>query len=271
MEYANVTRDQTHATDAHEPAGRAAETRGSREAELWWTYRRTGRTDVRNQVVELHMAWAERRTRAFARARGLDWRELWGAAATGLVEAVERFDPSCGVPFRGYAAMRITGALLDAGREALRPLGARARPHDGTDPRSGDRTRTGAGEPPPPSDRPDESPEEESSPNPPAAAERMPSRDPDPLSAAISNEIASDLFEAMPSDRVREIARRRILLGETIDEIGLAVGLGKSRVQEVIRKEVLPRARAVLARHGIGAWRRRKLRHEPPRAARTCE
>lgn len=189
------------------------------EAELWWNYRRTGRTEYRNDLIEMHMAWAERKVQRFARERGLDWQELWGAAAIGLIEAVERFDPSCGVPFRGYAAKRISGALLDAARAALRgPNGHRETTSDDSDCDSD-------GRPCP--------------------------RTPEPISEAMANELASDILEAMAPGRLREIARRRIFLGQTTDEIALAVGLGKSRVNELIRKEVMPRARKALARHGL--------------------
>ena len=52
----------------------------------------------------------------------------------GLLEATRRFDPSRGVPFRGYASFRVRGAILDGVRassrlprrthERLRALGA---------------------------------------------------------------------------------------------------------------------------------------------------
>src|SRR5207247_1538001 len=35
------------------------------------------------------------------------------AALIGLIDAVDRFDPERGVPFEGYASLRIRGAVLD--------------------------------------------------------------------------------------------------------------------------------------------------------------
>jgi RNA polymerase sigma factor for flagellar operon FliA len=60
----------------------------------------------------------------------VDRGELWGAGALGLVEAAGRFDPSTGVPFRRYAAIRIRGAILDQTRRsdwATRSVRSRAR------------------------------------------------------------------------------------------------------------------------------------------------
>jgi RNA polymerase sigma factor for flagellar operon FliA len=48
----------------------------------------------------------------------VDRNELRRAGALGLVEAARRWDPSRGVPFEGYAVLRIRGAVLDAARAA---------------------------------------------------------------------------------------------------------------------------------------------------------
>lgn len=42
--------------------------------------------------------------------------ELWNAGALGLVEAAARYDPHAGVPFAGFAGIRIRGAILDLTR-----------------------------------------------------------------------------------------------------------------------------------------------------------
>jgi RNA polymerase sigma factor FliA len=39
--------------------------------------------------------------------------DLESAALVGLIDAVDRFDPERGIPFEGYAALRIRGAVLD--------------------------------------------------------------------------------------------------------------------------------------------------------------
>lgn len=47
----------------------------------------------------------------------VDRQDLVSAGTVGLIEAVERYDESRGVPFAGYASSRIRGAVLDALRE----------------------------------------------------------------------------------------------------------------------------------------------------------
>jgi len=64
----------------------------------------------------------------------LDLDDLRSFGREGLLEATRRFDPSRGVPFRGYASFRVRGAILDGVRassrlprrthERLRALGA---------------------------------------------------------------------------------------------------------------------------------------------------
>src|SRR5881296_2270500 len=39
--------------------------------------------------------------------------DLESAALIGLIDAVDRFEPERGVPFEGYASLRIRGAVLD--------------------------------------------------------------------------------------------------------------------------------------------------------------
>jgi RNA polymerase sigma factor FliA len=48
--------------------------------------------------------------------RHVDRDELRGAGAAGLLDAAHRYDPTTGVPFSRYAAIRIRGAVLDATR-----------------------------------------------------------------------------------------------------------------------------------------------------------
>ena len=78
-------------------------------------------------VVE-NQGWAESIARSVARSWNLDWRldGLDGAAMEALLFCARRFDPSRGVPFRGYARKRIHEASTDAARKSrgwLRGLG----------------------------------------------------------------------------------------------------------------------------------------------------
>lgn len=62
--------------------------------------------------------------------RHADREELAQAATLGMVEAAHRFDPSRGVPFERWAAVRVRGAIVDAARAldfAPRSLRAAAR------------------------------------------------------------------------------------------------------------------------------------------------
>ena len=50
----------------------------------------------------------------------IDLDELKSYGRQGLLEASRRFDPSRGVPFRGYASFRVRGAILDGVRQNSR-------------------------------------------------------------------------------------------------------------------------------------------------------
>lgn len=87
--------------------------------------------DQANALVVEHQGWAESIARAVARAWNMDWRldGLDGAAMEALIFCSRRFDPSRGIPFRGYARKRIHEAATDAARKTkgwLRGSGGRA-------------------------------------------------------------------------------------------------------------------------------------------------
>ena len=64
--------------------------------------------------------------------QGLDYEDLWSFGVFGLLDAIDRFDPSKGFSFRTFAVPRIRGAVLDelrkcdwvsrTGREKLQRL-----------------------------------------------------------------------------------------------------------------------------------------------------
>ncbi len=72
-----------------------------------------------NLVLE-HKGWAESIARSVARAWNMDWQAdgLDGAALEALIFCSRRFDPTRGVPFRGYARKRIHEASTDAARKS---------------------------------------------------------------------------------------------------------------------------------------------------------
>jgi DNA-directed RNA polymerase specialized sigma subunit len=73
-----------------------------------------------NELVVEHHGWAESIARAVARGWNMDWRldGLDGAAMEALIFCSRRFDPSRGIPFKGYARKRIHEAATDAARKS---------------------------------------------------------------------------------------------------------------------------------------------------------
>jgi RNA polymerase sigma factor for flagellar operon FliA len=83
--------------------------------DLWTRYRKTGDVRLRNEIAERYVGtvfyWAKR-----MKARvphNVSEEELASAGFGGLLEAVERFDPSRGFAFTTYCPGRIRGAMLD--------------------------------------------------------------------------------------------------------------------------------------------------------------
>lgn len=71
------------------------------------------------QIIE-HIALVRSVARRLARRLppSVDLDDLVSTGTIGLINAVDRFDPSRGVPFEAYAEIRIRGAMIDAVREA---------------------------------------------------------------------------------------------------------------------------------------------------------
>ena len=75
---------------------------------------------VSDELVEATLTLVDRVVAQVAGSfpQHVDRAELRRAGALGLVEAAHRWDAERGVPFEGYAAWRIRGAVLDAARAA---------------------------------------------------------------------------------------------------------------------------------------------------------
>jgi RNA polymerase sigma factor FliA len=85
------------------------------EAALW-TALREGSAAAREQLFERNLSYARALARKEYRGRrgaDIDPDDLFQLACTGLLEAMDRFDPSLGIPFRGFASRRIRGAMID--------------------------------------------------------------------------------------------------------------------------------------------------------------
>lgn len=83
---------------------------------LWTAYYRTRSEDMRSELIRRYTPLARK---AADRMQFTPWgcvtrEDLQGHAFVGLIDAVDRFDPSQGVPFEGYALPRIRGSVIDA-------------------------------------------------------------------------------------------------------------------------------------------------------------
>ncbi len=81
----------------------------------WSQYRTTGDVEVRNRLVERHLALVHHFAgRMEPRTGGAFERgDLVSAGVLGLMKAVSSFDPERGYRFSTFAAQRIRGAILD--------------------------------------------------------------------------------------------------------------------------------------------------------------
>ena len=89
---------------------------GEGEAALWHAFRVGGSADAREKLFALHRAFARQvAAKHFLdrKSGDLELNDLCQFAYTGLLEAIDRFDPARGAPFRAYARRRISGSVLD--------------------------------------------------------------------------------------------------------------------------------------------------------------
>ncbi len=85
------------------------------EQELWQRYRQQDDLAARDRLVERHLPLVRSEVRRQQRGAvdQVQGDELQSAGALGLLQAVERYDPSLGWQFSTYAMRRIRGAMLD--------------------------------------------------------------------------------------------------------------------------------------------------------------
>lgn len=97
------------ALDREKPADEA-------EAALWSAFKTDNSLAAREQLFARHANFARNIARRLHResSRGdLELADLYHYAFTGLLEALDRFDPAQGVPFRAFAPHRIVGSVRD--------------------------------------------------------------------------------------------------------------------------------------------------------------
>ncbi len=80
-----------------------------------WARCRAGDAESRCTLIERYAPLATRVARGMNVPVGVlvGRDDLESAALIGLIDAVDRFQPQRGVPFEGYAVLRIRGAILD--------------------------------------------------------------------------------------------------------------------------------------------------------------
>ncbi|MBC7381186.1 MAG: sigma-70 family RNA polymerase sigma factor [Burkholderiaceae bacterium] len=87
------------------------------DALLWCEYARSKSAGARQALIEHHMPFARMcAAKLYSRRYGLDspFEDYLHQALLGLIEAVDKFDPSHNVLFRHFAQRRIEGSILNA-------------------------------------------------------------------------------------------------------------------------------------------------------------
>lgn len=85
------------------------------EAGELWARCRAGDAAARHALIERYLPLCRRvayGTKVLPTA-ALGSEDLEAAGIVGLIQAVDRFDPARGIPFEGYATLRVRGAVLD--------------------------------------------------------------------------------------------------------------------------------------------------------------
>lgn len=86
------------------------------EGELWNDFKKSKSRIARERLFSGHLAFARKVARRFHRERSwgdIELTDLYQYAYAGLLEALDRFDPGRGIPFRPFAVRRISGSIRD--------------------------------------------------------------------------------------------------------------------------------------------------------------
>ncbi|AMO22189.1 FliA/WhiG family RNA polymerase sigma factor [Ramlibacter solisilvae] len=88
----------------------------SHESQLWRRWRDDADEAARRALLDIHMPYAKVVAASYFGKRlndEIEFADYLQLASVGLIECVDRFDPSLGVQFRTYAARRMHGSLVD--------------------------------------------------------------------------------------------------------------------------------------------------------------
>lgn len=81
------------------------------ERSLWERYGQ-GDGPTRKELILFYLPLVDVHAKHIARLTGAKWEDLRQEGAIGLINAVDRFDPGQGVPFRAFARLHIRGAMF---------------------------------------------------------------------------------------------------------------------------------------------------------------
>jgi len=82
---------------------------------LWEEYKKTGRDDLRNKLVEEYWYLVKKEAKIMKSKLPMlvELDDLVSAGTLGLIRTIKAFDPSRGIKFETYCVNRIKGAMLD--------------------------------------------------------------------------------------------------------------------------------------------------------------
>lgn len=84
--------------------------------ELWAEYAQHNSLEVRNKLFQYYALWLRKIVSSqYLKNRNtlIDWHDCIQNASIALLESIDRFDFSRGVPFEAFAYSRIKGAIID--------------------------------------------------------------------------------------------------------------------------------------------------------------
>ncbi|HEV2818522.1 MAG TPA: sigma-70 family RNA polymerase sigma factor [Allosphingosinicella sp.] len=90
--------------------------RAAGEDALWHALRHEGSAAARDRLFSLYLPFARSLAGRQFRSRSggdIEYQDLLQLGCAGLLEAIDRFDPGLGVPFKGFAVRRINGSMID--------------------------------------------------------------------------------------------------------------------------------------------------------------
>jgi RNA polymerase sigma factor FliA len=94
----------------------AADEGDADRAQLWTEFGTSRSANVRERLFVVYLPFAKRIARRRyhgGRTADIELQDLVQLASTGLLEAIDRFDPDQGTVFEAFASRRINGAVLD--------------------------------------------------------------------------------------------------------------------------------------------------------------